>query len=251
MACQSRLSSSVAKRGICLYCDVQRRGVRPVDNERDMAFQDLPIKRKVIAIMMLTSIIVLLLTAAAFTVYDLYSYRQSMAVNLSTTAAIVAENSSYSLLTTNAVGARQVLSALRSNPQVEASALYDRRGDLFAHYPSRKPVNEFPVLVGPVGHRFDGRHLVLYAPVMRESERVGTLFLQANVRSLYERLQYFGGIALLVMLGSVLVAWAIAQSLQQRITVPFSPWPKRPSVWQSEAITQRERPVAAGMSWAC
>ena len=53
-----------------------------------MAFQDLPIKRKVMAVIMLTSVSVLVLTAAAFMVYDSVSYRQTMVRSLSTTGSI-------------------------------------------------------------------------------------------------------------------------------------------------------------------
>ena len=43
-----------------------------------MGFQDQSIKRKTLAVIMLTSVVVLLLTAAAFTVYDLVTYRQNL-----------------------------------------------------------------------------------------------------------------------------------------------------------------------------
>ena len=40
-----------------------------------MRFKDQSIKRKTMAVIMLTTVAVLLLTAAAFTVYDLVTYR--------------------------------------------------------------------------------------------------------------------------------------------------------------------------------
>ena len=43
-----------------------------------MGFKDQSIKRKTMAVIMLTSVAVLLLTAAAFTVYDLATYRQNL-----------------------------------------------------------------------------------------------------------------------------------------------------------------------------
>ena len=44
-----------------------------------MALRDQSIKRKTTAVIMLTSVAGLLLTAVAFTVYDLVTYRQNVA----------------------------------------------------------------------------------------------------------------------------------------------------------------------------
>ena len=63
-----------------------------------MGIQDQSIKRKTMAVIMLTSVAVLLLTAAAFTVYDLVTYRQNRVQSLSATAAIIADHSSAALV---------------------------------------------------------------------------------------------------------------------------------------------------------
>ena len=58
-----------------------------------MGTRDQSIKRKTMAVIMLTSVAVLLLTAVAFTVYDLVTYRQNLVSSLSATAAIIADHS--------------------------------------------------------------------------------------------------------------------------------------------------------------
>jgi hypothetical protein len=62
-----------------------------------MGFKDQSIKRKTMAVIMLTTVAVLLLTAAAFTGYDLLTYRQSLVHSLSATAAILADHSTAAL----------------------------------------------------------------------------------------------------------------------------------------------------------
>src|ERR1039458_1808761 len=54
---------------------------------RHMSLKEPSVKRKTVAVIMLTSVAVLLLTAAAFTAYDLATYRQSLARGLRATAA--------------------------------------------------------------------------------------------------------------------------------------------------------------------
>ena len=59
--------------------------------------QNLSIKQKIIAVVMLTNITVLALTITAFIAYELVTYRSSMVRNLSTLARAIADNSTASL----------------------------------------------------------------------------------------------------------------------------------------------------------
>ena len=58
-----------------------------------MLFRNVPIKRKLTSVIMLTSSIVLLVTCLAFVAYDLITFRQTMTRNLATLAKITAANS--------------------------------------------------------------------------------------------------------------------------------------------------------------
>ena len=91
-----------------------------------MAFQDLPIKRKVMAVIMLTSVSVLVLTAAAFMVYDSVSYRQTMVRSLSTTSSIIADASTAALLFLDEETAQQILGSLRVEPHIVAATRLGR-----------------------------------------------------------------------------------------------------------------------------
>ena len=55
------------------------------------------IKRKIISVTMLTSVIVLLFAVGAFMAYDLLTFRESMRRSITTLALVTAENSSGSL----------------------------------------------------------------------------------------------------------------------------------------------------------
>ena len=102
-----------------------------------MGYQDQSIKRKTMAVIMLTSVAVLLLTAAAFTVYDLVTYRQNLVHSLSATAAIIADHSSAALACRDEKDARATLASLRADPRIVAAALYDAHGNLFVRYPAQ------------------------------------------------------------------------------------------------------------------
>jgi PAS domain S-box-containing protein len=186
-----------------------------------MRFLDLPIKRKVMSVIMLTSISVLLLTVVAFMIYDLVTFRQTMIRNLSTTAAIIADESTAALAFDDEHVAREILAALRSEPHVVGAALYDNQGNLFVRYPTNRVASAFPQAPEADGHRFEHQYLVFFQPVVQEGRRQGTLFLKTDLTGLYERLRLYAIIALAILLGSVLVALAISNALQRRITQPI------------------------------
>ena len=186
-----------------------------------MGFQDQSIKRKTLAVIMLTSVVVLLLTAAAFTVYDLVTYRQNLVHSLSATAAILADHSTAALALRDEKDARATLASLRADPGIAAAALYDDHGNLFVRYPRQAPVSAFPSPPGKGGYRYEGGRVILFEPVMNGGVRLGTLYLKSDLHPLYVRLRFYGGIALLVLFGSILVALVISNGLQRRITGPI------------------------------
>jgi PAS domain S-box-containing protein len=186
-----------------------------------MSFQDQSIKRKAMAVIMLTSVAVLLLTATAFTVYDLATYRQNLAGSLSATAAIIADHSVAALTVRDEKDARAILASLRADPHIVAAALYDRQGNLFARYPAQAPDSEFPTASARVGWRSEGGRVLVFEPVTEGSARLGTLYLRSSPYPLYRRLQMYGGLVLPILCGSVLVALVISNALQRQITRPI------------------------------
>jgi PAS domain S-box-containing protein len=186
-----------------------------------MGIRDQSIKRKTTAVIMLTSVAVLLLTVVAFTVYDLATYRQNRVQSLSTTAAIIADHSSEALALRDAKDARATLVSLRADPRVVAAALYDGQGHLFVGYPARASAAAFPPAPGKDGWRYEEGQVILVQPVIEGAVRVGTLYVKSEVLRLYPRLRFYGGMALLVLLASALVALAISTVLQQRVTRPI------------------------------
>src|SRR5438445_1205925 len=187
-----------------------------------MAFQDLPIRRKVTAVIMLTSIIALLITAAAFMVYDAISYRGVLAHNLSIISSITADNSSAVLAFPNTESeAEAILGRLRADPHIVAAALYNEKGQLFVHYPANLPIAEFPDKPRKTGPPvFENGYLLVFQAVMQRTDQVGTAYLKSDLTALNERLRLYALIALLVFLGSALVAYALSNAFQRHISAP-------------------------------
>src|SRR5205085_2017313 len=79
----------------------------------------------------------------------------------------------------------------------------------------------FPEKPGEDGTRFEGQKLQAFRPVILDGKRIGTIYLQADLTGILNRLKLFAGIAALVLAGAMLMALALASRLQRPITEPI------------------------------
>jgi signal transduction histidine kinase/CheY-like chemotaxis protein len=188
-----------------------------------MAFQDLPIRRKLMTIILGTSGVVLLLVCTAFLGYEFFAFRQSSVQQISTLGEIIATNSTAALAFDNPDDATDVLKALAAERHIVAACLYDRQGRLFARYPADAASVDFPAVPPADGYRFEGGGLLGCAPVvqLKGSQRLGTLYLRSDLEAMYERIRVYSGIALLAAAVSSLVAYALSRALQRQISRPI------------------------------
>lgn len=179
------------------------------------------IRRKLMTIILLISGVVSLLTCAAFSAYEILTFRRSLLAIYTIRSQIVAANSTAALAFTNETDAVEVLSALKADPHVSAAGLYDRNGKLFARYPARLPDSVFPPAPGQDGFRFEHSHLVAFNPVVQGDKRLGTLYLQSDLTAMSERFQLYAVIVVLVMAVSFAVAYLLSRTLQKQISEPI------------------------------
>src|SRR5215467_12151245 len=186
-----------------------------------MPFKNLPIKRKMMLVVMVTSITALVLTAASFIVYDLVTFRQSVVRNLTSISTIVAENSARALQLDGEQLATRNLSEFKVDRHVRLAALYDRHGKLYAQYPTNAPPSEFPPSPGQTGAYFQGNKLIVVTPAIEDGKLAGTLYVESTLGAVYERLRLYGGLAGLIIFASALVAMGVSSVLQRRVTEPI------------------------------
>lgn len=179
------------------------------------------IRRRLMSILLSTSTAVVLVTSAVFCTYELLTFRQTTASHLSTLSQVVASNSTAALAFDDRADAAEILGALRAESDLTIAALYDAQGDLFSTYPPERAPADFPSALGPDGVRYAGAHLEAYQPVIQGQRRLGTLYLRSNLGEMYRRLSLYGSVVVLVVAGSLLVAYALSRVLQNQISQPI------------------------------
>jgi signal transduction histidine kinase len=187
-----------------------------------MALRDWPIKKKLTAILLLVSSLVLLLTSAAFVTYEVLAIRRTTLKNLSTLGRVIASNSTASLAFANEADAREILSALKAEPHVVAAGLYDKNGRLFSRYPAGLPLDALPPAPERDGYRFEEGYVIGLEPVAEVGNpRLGTLYLKSDMQAVSRTLRLSAAIGAGVMAISLFTAYLLAALLQGRISQPI------------------------------
>src|SRR5436190_15007867 len=100
----------------------------------ESSFQNLPIRAKLLWIIMLTSSMALVLVGLAIVTYDSVTYKQQRLNDISTQAEILGAISSAALVFNDNKAAQENLSALKARPLMTSAIMYDAAGKVFATY---------------------------------------------------------------------------------------------------------------------
>jgi len=188
-----------------------------------MILQSLSIKRKLTLITMLTSSAALILSALSFLIYDLVSFRHLLIQDLVTQAEIIGYNSAGAMEFKDVPAATATLSALTAKEDVVGAGLYGRDNKIFAHYSRNN--NVIPALLPAhsqdKGYQVEGGYLRVFHDVTLNGERLGTLFLQSDMRQWSLRAKRYAGILFIFVLISGLFALLVSSRLQRLISRPI------------------------------
>jgi len=180
------------------------------------------IRRRLVAVMLLTSAAAIVLTCSALIIYELITSRDESLDQVATLARIVSANSTAALAFRDEQDAQEVLATLRTEPSIVAAALYDEGGELFATYVATKAQGEvLPKQLDPDGYRFSTGRLEGFEPVReRADRRLGTLYIRADTSALFVRFWLWGAITAAAMVASLLLAYFLSRIFQARISQP-------------------------------
>ena len=196
------------------------------------ALRNLSIRRKLTAIVMLTSGVAVILASALFLGYDYNSFKQQMVTDLETTAeglglqaypALDAESASSGVGTQARETLAFIAGSLRAYPSVEHAVIFDANGRAVGgqerNILHRRPT---PPFSDRNTHGFTVEGLALYHRVTTPEGRfVGVIYLLSNTQELTARLQRYLGILAGVTFVSLFASLLLASQLQKLISQPI------------------------------
>jgi diguanylate cyclase (GGDEF)-like protein/PAS domain S-box-containing protein len=187
-----------------------------------MHIRDFSIRINLALLILSASVLAVLLASFGFAIYERQSYRRSSVRELTALADTLGANTAASLAFNDQGAAKEMLSALATEPGVLLACLYDNQGNIFADYRS---VGSAPALVIPAlrrdGAYFDSDSLTLFRGVVLNRERTGSIALVFDLRDFRSRLFEYAKIAVLVLFLSVLITFLASLRLARYIANPL------------------------------
>ncbi|MBI4458757.1 MAG: PAS domain S-box protein [Acidobacteria bacterium] len=185
------------------------------------SLRDIPISRKLLVIILLTSGAALLMSGTAIIVSDTILYRTSIRNDLDALAQIVADNSTAALSFENAQDAAETLASLRARPHMVQACIYTADSRLFARYARPDAPSECPQTVEADSGRITGDSLFLFRSILLNNQKVGSLYFHYDLGEIAERQKLYSVLVSTIVLIAMLLALILSSRLRQVISQPI------------------------------
>jgi PAS domain S-box-containing protein len=196
---------------------------KEIERKRDMKFlRHCSIKWKLTLVTLFSCGIVLLLACATLFAFQLIAFRLNVIRDLSTLGELLAANSTEAVASRDHKAASEILSAVKTKPQIVCASIQLNVGAVFVRYGQLDDRDKIATNPLRSGFRFEGDHLLLACPIAFRGERIGTLYLRSDFQSAYRDLfQLYGGILTAVLGASLLFVLLLSNPLQRVISTPI------------------------------
>jgi signal transduction histidine kinase/CheY-like chemotaxis protein len=194
-----------------------------VGGNKFMGFRDLPIRRKLLLLVLSATVLALLMACGGLAIYEQARFRASIVGELTTLADTLGANTAAALVFNDQKTAHEMLHALEAEPHVIAACLYDAdQPGLFAEYRRPGLSKSFPMPAwSPPGHHFDREFVVLHRDVFLNGERAGSIAIISDLAGFREQLAGYTKIAMLVLFVSLLFTSLVSTRLLRIVSDPI------------------------------
>ena len=184
-------------------------------------FRNMSLRQKLTSLFMTIALFVAAAVAIPMVTYDIAQIRRAMADDLETLGDVLAANSTAALLFEDANGAREVLHALRAQPNITRACTYKPDGTVLARYVREGNEERWSVPEPrPDTTLFQRDRLILFRKVALAGEGAGSLYIESDLQKLQGRYRAYRISVSLVLLVTFTLAFLIARRFQKVVSQP-------------------------------
>jgi PAS domain S-box-containing protein len=184
-------------------------------------FQNLSIPSKLRHVVLVSCLVSLGLLFLAFISYEMITIRGTLVERLLNDSKVIGALSQPALLSKNQDAAEKLLQTLSYRKDIESACLYDMNGEIFATYRRDSEGNTGFPLVKEQSHEFADRHLYVFAPVLVENKKLGTIYISQDVSKMETNFFLYTVFFSVVLVLSVLVALFLSRLLGRNLLRPI------------------------------
>ena len=180
------------------------------------------INRKLLLMLLFSSVISLLFAGIFLIFLELSEFQRTTKEDLSALAEIIGNRSSAALAFDDYTLASENLSVFNNFPAVQSTCLYNAKDIVFVGL-ANKSSNKLlcPESLNGEKTRFEDKLLIVVKPIKIDNEKVGTVYVRANLSRAYWRKIQFIGLLFLVLVVVSLMTFLLSTPLLRLITTPI------------------------------
>jgi two-component system, sensor histidine kinase and response regulator len=178
------------------------------------------IGRKITRTSLLVCGVSIVFGCAIFAAWDLLTFHRSLQVQLDGQARTLASDVATSASDGDYAAVRKILHSFANENSVELACIYGRDRSLIGAYGMTVSSHCSLSFVGKAPTSFSAARTA-FAPILLDTTPVGTVSLRGGSREIYTRAKGFAELIILITLGSLALAYALASRLQRMISQPI------------------------------
>jgi signal transduction histidine kinase/DNA-binding response OmpR family regulator len=187
-------------------------------------FRNLSLARKLVALNVAVAGVVLMAGSATLFYYETANARAKLVDDVRLLAGVVGTNSTAAIAFGDETSAALTLKSAARDPHVRTAAILRPDGRVFARFDrDRVPVTE-PRPGGPGGdrwHAFEGGLLRVTEPIVLDSDRIGLVYVEADIEGLRAVQRRSGSVIALALAGGLILAFVLSLKMQRVISQPI------------------------------
>ena len=184
-------------------------------------FRRLPVRHKLVVMIMLTSATVLVLASIGYLVNDYLRTRQEVRNELETQANLVVENSLSFIDFNDRPGALDTVRTLGENRHLRLACLYDARGRLFVEFTAASDVAPCVPEAPADGYTYALNRLTVTRSSWKEGKPAGTILLRSSLSMMWGTLGQQLIVVILMLLVSLGIGLLLSARLQGLVSQPI------------------------------
>ena len=152
-------------------------------------FHDLPLDRKLTAIVVATTMAGMLLASLAIVAFQILTFTTFMIAELETTAEILGHNGTAALRFEASRDAEKTLASLSAKPHITGACFFIPNEEIFAGYAREEgtpPQASFPL---SEGYTFGWRQIKWAKHLYQDGDFIGMVHIESDVEMLYDQVQ--------------------------------------------------------------
>jgi signal transduction histidine kinase/ActR/RegA family two-component response regulator len=181
----------------------------------------LSIRKKLTAMLMIASAVVLLLASAAFVIWDFFQYRADMHADLVTEAQVVLENTAAAVTFLDPDAAGETLEMLEIHPHAQVACLYLPTGVLFAQRVFRSQLDRCPAAAAP-GMQLTDTRMFVTEQLTRGRDRGATLMIGIDLDAHRNRIRTQATAVGAILVAGLLVSFLLSTFLRGIVEKPIA-----------------------------